>query len=98
MCSFVACLNRKPRRNSTFGVQSDSEDDADSYSDSDSNVDSESLASSSSEDSFCYASDSEVPAPIPYVMPHPLMVSNLSCFCNSGNPNGVLGVLQSNVT
>ncbi|GLB40960.1 hypothetical protein LshimejAT787_0901750 [Lyophyllum shimeji] len=68
-------VRRKTRRRSTFGIQSDSEDSeytSDSYSESDSS-DAESIISSDSSDSFCYASESEVPkrppkpAPIPRI-------------------------------
>ncbi|KAF5381578.1 hypothetical protein D9615_005384 [Tricholomella constricta] len=67
-------VRRKPRRSSTFGLQSDSEDSSDSdhasgsYSDSDSS-DAESIISSPSTDSFCYGSESEVPK-MPPKLPH----------------------------
>ncbi|KAF8066671.1 GLE1-like protein-domain-containing protein [Lyophyllum atratum] len=55
-------IRRTTRRRSTFGLQSDSDDSeyGSEYSDSDSS-DAESILSSSSSDSFCYASESEVP-------------------------------------
>ncbi|RDB15643.1 Nucleoporin gle1 [Hypsizygus marmoreus] len=62
-------VRRKPRSRSTFGLQSDSDSDygysSDSYSESESDSDSsrstDSRPSSPSSDSFCYASESEVP-------------------------------------
>ncbi|KAG6813349.1 hypothetical protein H0H92_011897 [Tricholoma furcatifolium] len=60
---YLEAALRKPRHASTFGLESDSDESSSSENSSDSDYSSsdESIISSRSFDSFCYASESEVP-------------------------------------